>query len=122
MNRDLNKARKKHLERGLQHKLANSASMHKGVNEFLGWREAGDPHTLESYRMVRRKTESDKRAEDILPSPGVEEDVLNSEAQDMINDCNVLEGSLPQIEKGWKWVKQVQIATKPTEIAEAMVK
>ena len=57
VNRDLKKARKKHLERGLQDKMTFSASLHKGIAEFLGWREAGEPTTLLSYRMVRRKVE-----------------------------------------------------------------
>ena len=45
VNRDLKKARKKHMERGLQDNMLNSASLHKGVAKFLGWREAGDPNT-----------------------------------------------------------------------------
>ena len=46
VKRDLNKARKKHLERGLHDKFTSSASLHKGVTEFLDWRDAGDQNTL----------------------------------------------------------------------------
>ena len=42
--------------------------------------------------------------------------------QDETKDCYVLEGSLPEILEGWKWVKQAELATEPTEVAEAMVK
>ena len=42
--------------------------------------------------------------------------------QDGTKDCYVLEGSLPEILEGWKWVKQAELATEPTEVAEAMVK
>ena len=42
-------------------------------------------------------------------------------AQDKPTD-HVLEGCLPEISEGLKWVKQVQLATGPAELAEAMVK
>ena len=33
-----------------------------------------------------------------------------------------MEGALHELREGWNWVKQTQIATEPTDVAEAMVK
>ena len=69
VNRDLKKARKKHMERGLQDNMLSSASLHKGVAKFLGWRKAGAPNTLLSYKMVGkgRKLETDLNNKIRLP-------------------------------------------------------
>ena len=129
VNRDLNKARKKHLERGLQDKITNSASLHKGVTEFLGWRDAGDPQTLVSYKMVQKQEEKEKRQEGQDPTdrvPNSEKDTASSCKESLgweeQNENHVLEGALPKLREGWTWVKEMKTATEPTEIAEAMVK
>ena len=131
--------------------MTNSGSLHKGVTEFLGWRDPGDPNTLISYRMVKRREETEKRLEEqdgvdkVLCAGGetvekmsennclgegpdyVEENPTSIQtqmcaAQNQGSDCYILEGALPMLNQGWNWVKQSQVATKPAEVAEAMVK
>ena len=128
MNRDLKQARKKHLERGLQDKMSNSASVHKGVTEFLGWRDAGDPNALTSYTMVQRREEP----ESLLENKDMTDKVLSTgedvpayaqtktcEAIHGRNDNHVLEGALPELEEGWKWVKQHVDAGRGREVWRA---
>ena len=127
----------------MQDKISNSESTHKGVTEFLGWRDAGEPNSLTSYKMVQRREETENREEEenqIDKEPRMahnsvktgrpltgHEAPANRETQackveNEINDNHVLEGVLPKLGEGWKWVKQIEIVTEPRDVAEAMVK
>ena len=135
VNRDLNRARKKHLERGLEDRMRNSASLHKGVAEFLGWRDSGEPTTLMTYNMLKRENTTEEAEGSLLRRQALggnanwqeggesrgEVDIAQKEIERQ-GESQLLEGLLPAPGNRYMWVKQIEMATEPIGVAEAMVK
>jgi hypothetical protein len=115
--------------------MRNSASLHKGVAEFLGWRDSGEPTTLMTYNMLKRENTTEEAEGSLLRRQALggnanwqeggesrgEVDIAQKEIERQ-GESQLLEGLLPAPGNRYMWVKQIKMATEPIGVAEAMVK